>query len=63
MPTDIAGMTNALSMVRDPLIQLVMASDGVTEAELVGLMMELQYKIAVADGDQHRRPRAVSHLQ
>ena len=57
MNGDKAARTDILNLAQDPLIRLVMASDGVSEAEFVGLMMEMRDVAAVTASAQSARCR------
>lgn len=60
--TNISPVGCTLSdVVDDPLIRLVMASDGVSERDLVGLMVRVRRAIRTQEGDARRAavaPRA-----
>jgi hypothetical protein len=41
------------SLLRDPLIRLVMKSDGVTEQEMIAVMEHLRCALAAREGNTH----------
>jgi len=42
-------------MLRDPLIRLVMDSDGVTELEMIAVMDQLRHALAAREARMHHR--------
>jgi hypothetical protein len=42
-------------MLRDPLIRLVMISDGVTEEAMIAVMEQLRQSLAARQRQRHRR--------
>jgi len=58
MYTDTDGLASFADLARDPLVRLVMASDGVTEAELVSVLQTAQ-RAVVARTAVGRKSRTV----
>ncbi|MBS0559033.1 MAG: hypothetical protein JSR21_03160 [Proteobacteria bacterium] len=63
MLTDTDGLASFADLARDPLVRLVMASDGVTEDELVSVLQTAQRAVAARTAAPRRGRTVVPFRQ